>query len=220
MKRTADESARTRESILEHALIVLAEHGYRAARLESIAERAGVTRGAVYHHFGSKRELVRALVERHLGAFDVAVEEALGEATRQEALHSGAAALEAVIVEPLARLEGNPSLAAFFELVHLRLGGAPELAEVREARRAQVAARMRALASLVRAGVASGAFASRIDPDAVARSVVALQHGVMLTWIELGRSYSLATAAADAAGVFVDGLAAAPGARHGGSNHG
>lgn len=217
MKRTAAESAITREAILEHALALFAEAGYHAARLESVAERAGVTRGAVYHHFGGKRALLLALVERYLGAFDAAVEEAIGRWSSgggAAAASDPARTVESVIVAPLALLERDSAMAAFFELVHLRLAGAPELDDVREARRAQVDARLRALAEVMRA-YAGGSRDPAIDPDSAARLVVALQHGLLLTWMELGRSYSLAEAAADAAKVFVRGLAAARGGEEG-----
>ena len=42
---------------------LFAEHGFAATGREQIAERAGVTRGALYHHFGSKELLFRAVVE-------------------------------------------------------------------------------------------------------------------------------------------------------------
>ena len=45
------------------ALIV--EVGYANAQLEEIAERAGLTKGAIYSIFGGKRELLRAVVDEH-----------------------------------------------------------------------------------------------------------------------------------------------------------
>jgi AcrR family transcriptional regulator len=49
-----------------------AEDGYAAARLEDIAAAAGVTKPVVYRHFGSKKGLYLALLDRHrsdLGGF-------------------------------------------------------------------------------------------------------------------------------------------------------
>jgi AcrR family transcriptional regulator len=51
---------------------VFAERGYAAARLDDIAAAAGVTKPVIYRHFGSKKELYLALLERHradLGGF-------------------------------------------------------------------------------------------------------------------------------------------------------
>ena len=41
-----------------------AEHGYAAAATEEMVHAAGVTRGALYHHFGSKEGLFRAVLEQ------------------------------------------------------------------------------------------------------------------------------------------------------------
>jgi AcrR family transcriptional regulator len=42
---------------------IFADAGYAAASMEEIVQRAGVTRGALYHHFGSKEGLFRAVLE-------------------------------------------------------------------------------------------------------------------------------------------------------------
>ena len=59
----AERSAATRAALLAAARDLFAEHGFAATGREQIAERAGVTRGALYHHFGSKELLFRAVVE-------------------------------------------------------------------------------------------------------------------------------------------------------------
>lgn len=58
MKRTAAEAAQTREALLQAALQSFGEVGWKASTFESVAERAGVTRGALNHHFRSKRALL------------------------------------------------------------------------------------------------------------------------------------------------------------------
>lgn len=50
-----------REELLEAALEVFAERGYRDASVDDIAERAGYSKGAVYWHFSSKDDLFFAL---------------------------------------------------------------------------------------------------------------------------------------------------------------
>lgn len=58
------DSAKT-EAILDAASEVLAERGL-SAPMEAIARRAGVSKQTVYNRYGSKAELVRALVERRV----------------------------------------------------------------------------------------------------------------------------------------------------------
>ncbi|MEV6739399.1 ScbR family autoregulator-binding transcription factor [Streptomyces sp. NPDC051104] len=54
---------RSRRSILEAAADVFGERGYDAASTNEILARAGLTRGALYHHFPSKEAIAMALVE-------------------------------------------------------------------------------------------------------------------------------------------------------------
>jgi TetR/AcrR family transcriptional regulator len=74
--RTARRERRPEErphELLDAALCLFAERGYRATRLEEVAAAAGVTKGAIYHYFGSKEELlVRAVEQRiHSGLSEV-----------------------------------------------------------------------------------------------------------------------------------------------------
>lgn len=67
MKPTRQTKAAQREATMQ-ALIDVArelfsEQGYATAATEEIVQRAGVTRGALYHHFGSKEGLFSAVVE-------------------------------------------------------------------------------------------------------------------------------------------------------------
>jgi AcrR family transcriptional regulator len=58
--------AQTRSCLLEAAARVYARSGFAGATLEEVASDAGFTKGAVYAHFGSKENLLLALVEEHL----------------------------------------------------------------------------------------------------------------------------------------------------------
>jgi AcrR family transcriptional regulator len=55
-----------REALLEAALQVFAERGYRDASVDEVAERAGYSKGALYWHFSSKAELFLALVDERI----------------------------------------------------------------------------------------------------------------------------------------------------------
>lgn len=66
LRRTQEErSAQTRAGLLNAAIDCLVEYGYAGTTTPRVAERAGVTRGAQVHHFGSKADLVAAAV-KHL----------------------------------------------------------------------------------------------------------------------------------------------------------
>ena len=53
----------TRQRLLERAFEEIHRNGFRAASLDSILEDAGVTKGALYHHFENKAQLGYAVVE-------------------------------------------------------------------------------------------------------------------------------------------------------------
>jgi AcrR family transcriptional regulator len=59
----ASRSAATRAALLDAGRRLFAEHGYAGASREEIVELAGVTRGALQHHFGRKQDLFVAVVE-------------------------------------------------------------------------------------------------------------------------------------------------------------
>lgn len=58
----AEQREATMARLLEVARQAFATHGYAAAATEEIVRQAGVTRGALYHHFGSKEGLFRAVL--------------------------------------------------------------------------------------------------------------------------------------------------------------
>jgi AcrR family transcriptional regulator len=69
-------SRRTRAALLAAARAILEEHGFEALTMTAVADRAGVTRRAVYMHFPTRAELVGALFDH------VAATEGLAESVR------------------------------------------------------------------------------------------------------------------------------------------
>jgi AcrR family transcriptional regulator len=59
----------TRQVLLEAAFNEIHRNGFRGASLDDILASAGVTKGALYHHFGSKTELGYAVVEEIVRPF-------------------------------------------------------------------------------------------------------------------------------------------------------
>lgn len=56
------------QSLLDAALDVFSTVGYRAARLEQVAEAAGVTKGTIYYYFDDKQDLLAQAVTARIGA--------------------------------------------------------------------------------------------------------------------------------------------------------
>jgi AcrR family transcriptional regulator len=59
----AEQAAGTRSELMRTARELFAERGYAGVGTEEIVARAGVTRGALYHHFEDKKDLFRVVHE-------------------------------------------------------------------------------------------------------------------------------------------------------------
>ena len=77
-------SARRRQ-LLAAAQQVFVAHGYHAAAMDDIAERAGVSKPVLYQHFPGKLELYLALLDEHAETLERAVREALASTTDNRA---------------------------------------------------------------------------------------------------------------------------------------
>jgi AcrR family transcriptional regulator len=82
----AQKSASTRLQIVESALRCVVDLGYSCTTTTVIAEKAGLSRGAMLHHFPSKIDIVRAAVEhlhsKRLKAFRKAIDKLPRDETR------------------------------------------------------------------------------------------------------------------------------------------
>jgi AcrR family transcriptional regulator len=102
----ARRSLATRTALLETARELFAERGYAAVGTEEIVREAGVTRGALYHHFKGKLDLFEAVYEQVEEALMGRIMEAVAEQASNplEALAAGALAfLEASENDPAVR---------------------------------------------------------------------------------------------------------------------
>ena len=89
----AERAAETREALIAAARPLFAELGFAEVALESIVRAAGVTRGALYHHFADKTELFAAVFEQVEGEVAARMGEAIAatnEADPIEVMRLGA----------------------------------------------------------------------------------------------------------------------------------
>lgn len=110
--------------IVEAALAVFAEKGFAGARLDEIAARAGVSKGAIYLYFATKEEVFRAVV-------DLAVAPNLGAVRGMIAGHPGPFAdLARGFAGMLGGVAQNTSLGGVVKMVIGEARNFPALARV------------------------------------------------------------------------------------------
>ena len=74
-RNQADRSAETRRKILDAVVACIEEEGFARTTSQRIARRAGVSVGAVQHHFMSKSDILRAVLEESFAELSAAFED-------------------------------------------------------------------------------------------------------------------------------------------------
>ena len=91
-KRAAQGRA-TRGQLIEVATSLFADRGYEGTSIEAVLAAAGVSRGALYHHFAGKEALFKAVLEALSERVTAKVTEAIRDCTDPvDAMHTGALA--------------------------------------------------------------------------------------------------------------------------------
>ena len=96
-----ERSDETRERLIEAARRLFVEKSYAETATPEIVAAAGLTRGALYHHFADKQALFRAVVEREAAEVAAEIERNAGlELPPVEALIAGGEAFLAAMAAP------------------------------------------------------------------------------------------------------------------------
>jgi len=183
MRRTKEEAARTREAIVEGALACFDRYGITSSTVEQIAAEAGVTRGAVYHHFAGKRDILRAIRERvslpFLDQADIAL--------LREHECSPLDRIERFLLGVIDTLEKDPLHCRAVTVMQLRCEYVGELA-------AELAVGVRNIDRLAKAfegayheARATGVLAQGIAPEIAALETIMFMNGLVRLWIVHGK---------------------------------
>lgn len=175
MRRTKEEAERTRKQLLDAGARVFGRKGYTAARLSDIASEAGVTRGAVYWHFGSKKGLMFAILREMVNPYMQIAVEAL-----ESDLEPGRKIRELVyrVMDAVDRKR------AFLSHEQLAIRFMAERPDEFEEYHGDVSVDMkrvtRLLKRVIRAGQNAGQIRSDVDGGIIAGTVVAVLRGSAL----------------------------------------
>jgi len=111
------------DEIVAAALEIFGEKGFAAARLDDIAARAGVSKGAIYLYFATKEEIFRAVVEQGVAPNIDAVLAMAAKAPSFPALARGA-------TQAMAGLMTTSPVGGIVKMVIAEAGNFPELARI------------------------------------------------------------------------------------------
>lgn len=106
-RASAAAAARTAQDVLEAATALLAERRFAEVSLDDVARAAGVTRGAVYHHYRNKKGVFRAVaitLQARIAASVVEAAEAAGSDAAAQLRAGSHAFLDAITAEPFVRV--------------------------------------------------------------------------------------------------------------------
>ncbi len=118
----ATSSITAREAVLRAALRVFLERGFAAARIEDIAQVAGVGKGSVYLHFRNKKELFQAVIDE-----GIVSQIEMAEAVASDFSGSASDLLATLLHTNLVDFWGTPS-SGIYKLIVAESAQFPELA--------------------------------------------------------------------------------------------
>jgi len=204
VRRTKEEAQETREQLLDAAEKVFLERGVGHATLAEVAEAAGLTRGAVYHHFDSKAELFEAMVARAEMPINAAFES--HDTPDADPLRMlGEQALNALL-----ELARSPRVRRVYEVVFLRCEYTDELAAVEKRSLGEREQCLSMCGGLLDKAVALRQLPADTDTRMASHLLFAFISGVMRDWVQAPRSFDLKAAAPQLVKLFIAGLRTAP----------
>ena len=158
--------AQRREQLIDAALEVILEHGYRGVSIEAVARTAGVTRPVVYDHFPDLARLLHALVEREERFSLEQLEQVLPEVSHRPGDREPVEVLASSVRRFLDAVMHRP---ATWRLILLPLDGTPSI--VREHVEVNRARMLKRIEALVQRSIDLKQLPSGLDVELAARAI-------------------------------------------------
>ena len=199
--RKREQSELSRERLIEAATRLFAQRGYRDASVQAIGEAAGISRGSIFWHFGSKEGLLWAVVQRAFTRWEAeTLVPEVGDARGEEAIGRALRAHRRFLAD-----EGG-TLRLLFVLMFEALGPRPELA----GEFARLHRDLRVLATpWLEEAVADGDFRDDVDPESIVTLIIATLGGIVYQYLLDAEGVDLDRCYADLERVLERGLAVA-----------
>lgn len=176
----------TKDDILEAATKLFLQRSYDAVSIKDITEAMGVTKGALYHHFSSKEELLGEVIGREFQAYQIDFERlpkqsfhAFYRAVYKEMWH--------FILEPAVKPDGND---CGLQFNHFRLiwDAMQVLDGFSKSVGVSFVCEQNAWSDVVSQAVANGELRSELESDRVAELFISASTGCWLRCLMRGQA--------------------------------
>lgn len=200
-RRTKEAAAATRDSIVDAAEKLFVEQGVSRTTLQHIATEAGVSRGAIYWHFGDKGTLFNAMMDRATLPFEHALN-VLGESDDESVLLD----LLGFIVRIFKIIESDPQARRVLEIASLKVEFVDEMDAVR-IRRSQSQARWIAhVVERIKLGQSAGQIRKDLQAKMFALGLWVTVDGLIRNWMFDPSAFSLLKIGEKLIGTMLDGI--------------
>jgi len=205
-RRTKEEAAATRDSILDAAEKLFVEQGVSRTTLQHIASAAGVTRGAIYWHFDDKGALFNAMMERAILPLEAEMQ-VLDQAESDDPLVD----LRNYMLAVLRRTVEDPGARRVFEIATLKVEFVGEMDAVRQRRQQNMANWMSRAERRIRVAAEKGLIDGQVEPGNIALALWIMIDGLIRTWMFDPQGFDLLRIGQCVIDPYLDGLRAGRG---------
>ncbi|HEX8785704.1 MAG TPA: TetR family transcriptional regulator [Telluria sp.] len=177
-RRTKEEAAATRDSILDAAEKLFVEQGVSRTTLQHIATEAGVTRGAIYWHFDDKGALFNAMMDRATLPLEAELK-LLDQAESEDPLDD----LRNYMLAVLRRTIEDPVARRVFEIATLKVEFVDEMSAVRQRRQHNMNNWMARAERRLRLAMDKGLVRRCAEPRTLALGMWTMIDGLIRSWM-------------------------------------
>lgn len=186
MRRTKEDTEKTRESILEAATELFATKGYTKTTLGNVAQKAGVTRGAVYWHFKNKLDVFGALYDRlHTPIFEIIME---GVTPGHPDL---SVQIRQLCINLLLNVERDMQQRRTLAMFMTKCDFSGELEEYGKRHEEQKQKSMEMFYKHVRSAQEQGFLTSKVDADVIGFAVGGCLKGIITEYLEMPNKFDM-----------------------------
>lgn len=199
-RRTKEEAQETRNRIIDAAELVFLERGVSRTSLNEIAAAAGVTRGAIYHHFHDKSDVFNAMMTRVTLPLEEAMRRIDGPGVNPILV------LRDTFIDAFRRAIDDPQTRRVFEIAIFKVEYTDETLAVRERHITHRGEKLEQFERALRLAAARGDIRGDVPPAIAAAGLHALISGVFQNWHLQPEVFDLVEVGTQTFDIFVAGL--------------